>query len=53
MQAMQLSNGLVNPVGLWLGHLMFDSIFTVIAATFITIIFAVATNQFNGPGFMV
>lgn len=26
VQAMQLSNDLANPVGLWLGHLIFDSL---------------------------
>ncbi|TDL26396.1 P-loop containing nucleoside triphosphate hydrolase protein [Rickenella mellea] len=51
VQAMQLSNGLTNPVGLWIGHLMFDGIFTVIIATVIIIVFAVASNQFNGLGF--
>ncbi|VDB86266.1 unnamed protein product [Peniophora sp. CBMAI 1063] len=52
VQAMQFSNGLSNPVGLWLGHAMFDSIFVVIVATIITIIFAAASNQFHGLGFV-
>ncbi|OSD01210.1 P-loop containing nucleoside triphosphate hydrolase protein [Trametes coccinea BRFM310] len=51
VQAMQLSNGLSDPVGLWLGHLLFDSIFAVINATLIVIVFAAASNQFNGLGF--
>ncbi|KAJ7083358.1 hypothetical protein B0H15DRAFT_422992 [Mycena belliarum] len=51
VQAMQFSNGLHNPVGLWLGHLMFDTIFTVIMATIVIIIFATASNQFHGLGF--
>ncbi|OCH92960.1 P-loop containing nucleoside triphosphate hydrolase protein [Obba rivulosa] len=51
VQAMQFSNGLANPVGLWLGHLMFDSIFGVIAASLIIIIFAAVSNQFHGLGF--
>ena len=53
VQAMQLSNGLSDPVGMWLGHLLFDSMFGVIAATIITIVFATASNQFNGLGFFV
>ncbi|KAH9948219.1 P-loop containing nucleoside triphosphate hydrolase protein [Amylocystis lapponica] len=52
VQAMQLSNGLSNPIGLWLGHLLFDSIFCVIAATIMTIVYAAASNQFNGLGFL-
>ncbi|KAI0789486.1 P-loop containing nucleoside triphosphate hydrolase protein [Abortiporus biennis] len=51
VQAMQLSNGLADPVGLWLGHLMFDSIFCVISASLIIIIFAGASNHFSGLGF--
>ncbi|TBU26630.1 P-loop containing nucleoside triphosphate hydrolase protein [Dichomitus squalens] len=51
VQAMQLSNGLSDPVGLWLGHLLFDSIFGVVAATLIVIIFAAVSNQFHGLGF--
>lgn len=50
---MQLSNGLADPVGLWLGHLMFDSIFCVLIATLIIIIFAGVSNQFHGLGFFV
>jgi ATP-binding cassette, subfamily A (ABC1), member 3 len=53
VQAMQLSNGLANPVGLWLGHLMFDTLFVLVAATIIVIVFATASNQFNGLGFFV
>jgi len=53
VQAMQLSNGLANPFGLWLGHLMFDSLFTVFIATVIIIIFSTVTSYFNGPGFLV
>ncbi|KAK7686529.1 hypothetical protein QCA50_010128 [Cerrena zonata] len=51
VQAMQLSNGLADPVGLWLGHLMFDSIFCIVIATLIIIIFAGVSNQFHGLGF--
>ena len=53
MQAMQLSNGLANPFGLWLGHLMFDSLFTVFIATVAIVIFSVATDYFHGLGFLV
>ncbi|KAF9471023.1 P-loop containing nucleoside triphosphate hydrolase protein [Pholiota conissans] len=52
VQAMQLSNGLTNPVGLWLGHLMFDTIASVILSTIIIIIFATATTQFHGLGLL-
>ncbi|CDO76478.1 hypothetical protein BN946_scf184615.g4 [Trametes cinnabarina] len=51
VQAMQLSNGLSDPIGLWLGHLLFDSIFAVISASLIIVVFAAASNQFNGLGF--
>ncbi|TFK91173.1 P-loop containing nucleoside triphosphate hydrolase protein [Polyporus arcularius HHB13444] len=51
VQAMQLSNGLSDPIGLWLGHLLFDSIFAVIVASLIVIVFAAASNQFSGLGF--
>ncbi|EGN93723.1 hypothetical protein SERLA73DRAFT_97671 [Serpula lacrymans var. lacrymans S7.3] len=51
VQAMQLSNGLSDPIGLWLGHLMFDTIFSVTLATIIIIIFATVTSQLHGLGF--
>ncbi|KAG2341981.1 hypothetical protein BDR05DRAFT_1060572, partial [Suillus weaverae] len=52
VQAMQLSNGLSDPIGLWIGHLLWDSIFSVTLATIIIIIiFATTTNQFTGLGF--
>ncbi|THH18622.1 hypothetical protein EW146_g2403 [Bondarzewia mesenterica] len=51
VQAMQFSNGLSNPVGLWLGHLLFDSIFIILASTIIIIVFAAASDQFHGLGF--
>ena len=54
VQAMQFSNGLNNPVGLWLGHLMFDTIVVVFIATVIIIVFAVAASQkFVGLGYLV
>ncbi|KAF4573510.1 hypothetical protein EYR36_008028 [Pleurotus pulmonarius] len=52
VQAMQFSNGLSNPVGLWLGHLLFDSICGVIIATVVVIIFVAASNQFHGLGLL-
>ncbi|GLB43544.1 putative ABC-2 family transporter protein [Lyophyllum shimeji] len=52
VQAMQMSNGLADPVGLWLGHLMFDTIISTILATIIIIVFATASNQFQGLGFL-
>ncbi|KAJ7655360.1 hypothetical protein B0H17DRAFT_1099089 [Mycena rosella] len=51
VQAMQFSNGLHNPTGLWLGHLLFDTIFTLITSTIIIIIFATVSHQFHGLGF--
>jgi len=55
VQAMQLSNGLTNPIGLWLGHLMFDLISVTFLSTVIVIVFAVAptSSQFHGLGYLV
>ena len=50
---MQLSNGLSDPIGLWLGHLLWDSVFGVIIATIIVIIFAAVSDQFYGLGLFV
>ncbi|KAF9067262.1 P-loop containing nucleoside triphosphate hydrolase protein [Rhodocollybia butyracea] len=50
VQAMQFSNGLSNTIGLWLGHLMFDWIFSIISATITIIVFAAVSNQFHGLG---
>jgi hypothetical protein len=50
---MQLSNGLADPIGLWLGHLMFDTITVVVLSTIIIIVFATASNQFHGLGLFV
>jgi hypothetical protein len=50
---MQFSNGLTNPIGLWLGHLMFDTISSVLLSTIIIIIFATVAHQFHGLGFLV
>ncbi|PIL31191.1 ATP-binding cassette transporter [Ganoderma sinense ZZ0214-1] len=52
VQAMQFSNGLSNPAGLWLGHLMFDSIFSLVAATILVIIFAAKSTLFTGLGYL-
>ncbi|KAL5533846.1 hypothetical protein ACEPAG_306 [Sanghuangporus baumii] len=51
VQAMQLSNGLADPIGLWLGHLMFDLIFAVAAVTIIIVVFAAVTTQLHGLGY--
>jgi ATP-binding cassette subfamily A (ABC1) protein 3 len=53
VQAMQLSNGLSNPAGLWLGHLMFDGMICVLAATAITLSFRLGSGEFYGLGYMV
>ncbi|KAF8507801.1 P-loop containing nucleoside triphosphate hydrolase protein [Hysterangium stoloniferum] len=52
IQAMQLSNGLTNPAGLWLGHLLFDGFFSTLLTTIIIIVFALASNQFHGLGYL-
>jgi len=54
IQAMQFSNGLSNPIGLWLGHIMFDATKVVIISTVIIIVYAAAaSHQFHGLGFLV
>jgi ATP-binding cassette subfamily A (ABC1) protein 3 len=40
VQAMQLSNGVSNPAGMWLGHLLFDGISGIIIATAVAAVFA-------------
>ncbi|KAF9022600.1 P-loop containing nucleoside triphosphate hydrolase protein [Hymenopellis radicata] len=51
VQAMQFSNGLSDPIGLWLGHLSFDVIFSILSASIIVSIFAfAASDQFHGLG---
>jgi len=51
---MQFSNGLNNPVGLWLGHLMFDAIAVLLISTVIVVVFAVVAKQkFVGLGLFV
>lgn len=50
---MQFSNGLTNSLGLWLGHILFDGMFCLFAATVIVVIFAATTNQFHGLGYFV
>ncbi|KAG2022539.1 multidrug resistance protein 1 [Coprinopsis cinerea AmutBmut pab1-1] len=53
VQAMQLSNGLTDPIGLWLGHLLWDTINVVILSTIIVIAFAAASpDNFHGLGFL-
>ncbi|KAJ7706884.1 hypothetical protein B0H17DRAFT_972841 [Mycena rosella] len=52
VKSMQLSNGISNPMGLWLGHLMFDSIFILTVATLVTVLFARLSQQFYGLGFL-
>lgn len=51
---MQLSNGLTDPIGLWLGHLMYDTLAVIVLSTIIIIVFAAtASGQFHGLGFLV
>lgn len=49
---MQFSNGISNPAGLWLGHLLFDSIFYIIAATILVAVFAAHSTVFQGLGLL-
>ncbi|KAJ7825556.1 hypothetical protein B0H14DRAFT_3145277 [Mycena olivaceomarginata] len=44
VKTMQLPDGISNPVGLWLGHLLFDSIPTL---------FTILPNQFYGLGLLI
>lgn len=44
---------LVITAGLWMGHLLFDSVFTVTLASIICIVFRTASNQFHGLGIFV
>lgn len=54
VQAMQYSNGLTNPVALWLGHLMFDGLIVLTISTVIIVVFAtVANQQLQGLGYLV
>ncbi|KAJ6525396.1 hypothetical protein B0H19DRAFT_1214941 [Mycena capillaripes] len=52
VKTMQLSNGISNPMGLWLGHLMFDSISVLIVSTVVLILFAFLTPAFLGLGLL-
>ncbi|KAF4611653.1 hypothetical protein D9613_004331 [Agrocybe pediades] len=52
VQAMQLSNGLNNPIGMWLGHLMFDMIPSIILSTIIVIVFSAVSDQFRALGLL-
>ena len=48
VQAMQLSNGVSNPAGMWLGHLLFDGIPGLIIATVTAAVFATTqSDQFR------
>ncbi|KAL7284960.1 hypothetical protein ACG7TL_000049 [Trametes sanguinea] len=50
--AMQFSNGLSNPTGLWLGHLMFDSLFSIVSASILVGVFAAKSTLFHGLGYL-
>ncbi|KAK7021894.1 hypothetical protein VNI00_017183 [Paramarasmius palmivorus] len=52
VQAMQFSNGLTNPAGLWAGHLMFDLIFIILASTIIAAVFGSVASQLYGVGLL-
>ncbi|KAH6912560.1 nod factor export ATP-binding protein I [Coprinopsis sp. MPI-PUGE-AT-0042] len=53
VQAMQLSNGLSDPLGLWLGHLLFDSASVAVATTVTTAVYAgVAGAYFHALGLL-
>ncbi|TRM70462.1 P-loop containing nucleoside triphosphate hydrolase protein [Schizophyllum amplum] len=53
VQAMQFSNGLSNPVGLWLGHVAFDAMLSLVASAVIALVFSFASTQFEGEGLFV
>ena len=54
VQAMQFSNGISNPAGLWLGHLLFDSMFSTLASTVLVIVYAAKfAYLFSGLGYLV
>jgi ATP-binding cassette subfamily A (ABC1) protein 3 len=42
---MQLSNGVSNPAGMWLGHLLIDGIPGVIIATVVVAVFAATRSD--------
>ncbi|EIW75760.1 hypothetical protein CONPUDRAFT_131199 [Coniophora puteana RWD-64-598 SS2] len=50
VKAMQRSNGLSSALGLWTGHLMFDSSFVVVISSLVVIAFA-ASGRFFELGF--
>jgi len=51
---MQLSNGLSNPFGLWVGHGLFDCIIVFVVSTVTAIVMSqVARDKIAGPGFIV
>ncbi|KAJ7137890.1 hypothetical protein C8R44DRAFT_975855 [Mycena epipterygia] len=52
VKTMQLSNGISNPIGLWLGHLMFDSISIFIVATLVVVLVSKLSQQFFGLGIL-
>ncbi|KAI0673963.1 P-loop containing nucleoside triphosphate hydrolase protein [Trametes maxima] len=52
VQAMQLSNGLSNPAGLWLGHMFFDSIFSIVVSTILVGVFSAKSTLFVGLGYL-
>ncbi|KAF9011272.1 hypothetical protein BDQ17DRAFT_1537998 [Cyathus striatus] len=52
VHAMQLSNGLANPLGLWMGHILFDCIPTFLVATVISIVYATLREKFQGVGYL-
>ena len=52
VQAMQFSNGISNPAGLWLGHVLFDSMFSIFSATIIVAVFGSYSTLFQGLGYV-
>lgn len=47
--SLTISNG-ATPVGLWLGHLLFELPGIVLVSIVITVVFATVSSQFNGIG---
>lgn len=54
VQAMMLSNGLANPLGLWLGHLLYDCLITTVVSVVVIVIYAAQmSKKFQALGLFV
>lgn len=48
-ESLMISNG-ASPAALWLGHILFELPAILLVSTVITVVFSVASTQFNYPG---